>query len=370
MPGPVPSRESLPQHGEGMDSFSASELAERVSGRIEGDGGRPVDGVAAVEDARDGDLTFVVGERYARALEHASPSVVLAPEGLGLPDDDVTVIRVSNPRAAFGELVRLFRPEERRDGGIHPTAVVQSGAELGAGVSLGAYAVVESGAAVGEGTRVGSHTVVHGGARVGRQCDIHDGCSLLGCVRMGDGVRVLSGARLGTEGYGYAEEHDGAVRFPQVGRCVIGDEVEVGANVTIDRGALRDTVVGARTKIDNLVHIGHNVRIGEDCMIVAQVGVAGSVEIGDRVQLGGQAGIAGHLTIGDGARVAARAGVIGDVPPGATYSGYPARPHRESMRASAETFRIRELRSRVRELEGIVAELDGEPAGSEGGAEG
>lgn len=342
-----------------MDSITASELAQRVEGRVEGEDGRRVDGVAAVEDATEGDLTFVVGEPYARALERSSPSVVLAPEGLRLPDDDLTVIRVADPRVAFGRLVRLFRPEEDREEGIDATAVVRPGAELGPEVSVGAYAVVQAGAEVGRGTHVGAHTVVHGGARVGRDCEIHDGCSVRGCVRMGDRVRVLSGARLGTEGFGYAGEGEAAERFPQVGRCVIGDDVEVGANVTIDRGALRDTVVGARTKIDNLVHIGHNVRIGEDCMIVAQVGVAGSVDVGDEVQLGGQAGVAGHLTIGDGARVAAQAGVIGDVPAGATYSGYPARPHREAMRASAETFRLRELRSRVRELEDVVRDLEG-----------
>jgi UDP-3-O-[3-hydroxymyristoyl] glucosamine N-acyltransferase len=343
-----------------MDSITASELAERVDGRLEGDGGRRVDGVAAVEDAAEGDLTFVVAERYARALARSSPSVVLAPEDLELPDGHGTVIRVSDPRSAFGRLVRLFRPEREREEGIAPSAVIRPGAELGAEVSVGAHAVVEAGAAVGDGSHVGAHTVVHGGARVGRDCEIHDGCTIHGCVRMGDRVRVLSGARLGTEGFGWAGEADAAERFPQVGRCVIGDDVEVGANVTVDRGALRDTVVGARTKIDNLVHVGHNVRIGEDCMIVAQVGVAGSVEVGDRVQIGGQAGVAGHLTIGDGARVAARAGVIWDVPAGATYSGYPARPHREAMRASAETFRLRELRSRVRELEDVVRELEDE----------
>ncbi|MFW6192849.1 MAG: UDP-3-O-(3-hydroxymyristoyl)glucosamine N-acyltransferase [Gemmatimonadota bacterium] len=349
-----------------MDGFTASELAERVSGRVEGDGGRTVHGVAAVEDAGEGDLTFVVGEPYARALERSSPSVVLAPAEVPLPAGDATVIRVEDPRAAFGRLVRLFRPEEDREPGIDPTAVIRPGAEVGEGVSVGAYAVVQPGAEVGRGSHVGSHTVVHGGARVGRDCEIHDGCTVRGCVRMGDRVRVLSGARLGTEGFGYAGDGEDALRFPQVGRCVIGDDVEVGANVTVDRGALRDTVVGARTKIDNLVHIGHNVRIGEDCMIVAQVGVAGSVEVGDGVQLGGQAGIAGHLTIGDGARIAARAGVIGDVPAGATYSGYPARPHAEAMRASAETYRLRELRARVRELEDAVRALEGDGDGRRG----
>lgn len=353
-----------------MDSFTATELAEHVGGRVEGDGSRTVDGVAAVEDAGSGDLTFVAAKRFARALEASSPSVVVAPDELSLSAGDATVIRVSNPRAAFGDLVRLFRPGEERNGGIDPTAVVRPDARLEEDVSVGPHAVVEAGAEVGEGTRIGAHTMVHRGARIGRSCEIQDGCTIHGNVRMGDGVTVLSGARLGTDGYGYADEECGAVRFPQVGRCVIRDEVEVGANVTIDRGALRDTVVGARTKVDNLVHIGHNVRIGEDCMIVAQVGIAGSVEIGDGVRFGGQAGVAGHLTIGEGARIAARAGVIGDVPPGATYSGYPARPHREALRANAEMFRLDELRGRVRELEETLRDLGRDRCGDDGGTRG
>ncbi len=256
----------------------------------------------------------------------------------------------------------LFRAEPEPASGVAPTAVVEPGARLGDDVSLGPYAVVERHAVVGAGTRIGAHTFVASGARIGASCVIGNGCSILGAVRMGDGVRVLTGSRLGTEGFGYAEEHGDPVRFPQVGRLVIGDAVEIGANVTIDRGALADTVVGAGTKIDNLVHVGHNVRIGENCMIVAQVGIAGSVEVGDGVQLGGQAGIAGHLSIGDGARIGAQAGVIGDVPEGATYSGYPARPHGRSMRASAALLRLPDLLSRVDELEERLAALDDEPA--------
>lgn len=318
-----------------------------------------------MERAGPEDLTFVVDESYAQILGESTPGAALVPEDLDVPEVEAALIRVSRPQAAFGRLVRLFHPEPERRTGIAPTAVVEPGARLGEDVALGPYAVVEAGAEVGEGTRVGSHTVVGRGARVGQACVIESSCSILGPVRMGDRVRVLSGARLGTEGFGYAEETGGAVHIPQVGGVRIGDDVEIGANVTVDRGALGDTVIGARTKIDNLVHIGHNVRIGEDCMIVAQVGIAGSSEIGHRVQLGGQAGIAGHLTIGDGARVAAQAGVIGDVPSGATYSGYPARPHSDAMRASAALFRLPDVLRRLRELEArTMAEVDGSGEGS------
>lgn len=317
-----------------------------------------------MDRAGAGDLTFVVSERYARILGETSPGAALVPEELDVPAVDTALIRVANPQAAFGKLVRLFHPEPEPRTGIAATAVVEPGARLGEDVVLGPYTVVESGAEVGAGTRIGSHSVVGSGARLGEACAIESSCSILGPVRMGDRVRVLSGARLGTEGFGYAEDGEGAVHIPQVGHVRIGDDVEIGANVTVDRGALGDTVIGARTKIDNLVHIGHNVRVGEDCMIVAQVGIAGSSEIGRGVQLAGQAGIAGHLAIGDGARVAAQAGVIGDVPAGATYSGYPARPHAEAMRASAALFRLPDALRRLRELEARLEEKVGEGEGA------
>lgn len=319
--------------------------------------------VAPVERAGPGHLTFVVDARYAEVLAERAPAAVLLPPEIGVPDSGAALIRVDDPRLAFSRLVPLFRSEPRPVEGIDPTAIVRPGATLGEDVALGPWTVVERHAVVGAGTRVGPHTLVGPGARIGESCVIGSSCSILGSVRMGNRVRVLDGARLGTEGFGYAEEHGGAVRFPQVGRLLIGDEVEIGANVTIDRGALADTVVGTGTKIDNLVHIGHNVRVGEHCMIVAQVGIAGSVEIGDGVQLGGQAGIAGHLSIGDGARIGAQAGVIGDVPPEATYSGYPARPHRQAMRASAALLRLPELRSRVSKLAERIADLEREEEG-------
>ena len=336
--------------GEGA-RFTVREISGAVGGDVEGEDGAVVTGVAPVEEAGPGDLTFVVDERYARALTASDASAALVPRELTLSPGGTALIRVTNPRAAFGRLTRRFHPQREPPEGVHPTAVVDPHVELAAGVSIGPHAVIREDARIGAETRIDAHTLVGAGARIGEGCEIGAGCSILGPVEMGDRVRVLTGARLGTEGFGYAEEAEGAVHFPQIGGVEIQDDVEIGANVTVDRGALGDTVIGARTKIDNLVHVGHNVRIGEDCMIVAQVGIAGSVEVGDRVQMAGQAGIAGHLTIGDGARIAAQAGVIGDVPENATYSGYPARPHGDAMRASAALFRLPDLLRRVRELE-------------------
>ena len=333
-----------------MPSFTVAELAEHVGGTVQGDGTRVVDGVAPVAEAGPGDLTYVVSGRYARALEDSAPGAVLASPDLGR-DRDHTFIHVSDPQLAFSRCLELFFPPKEREPGIHPTATLGRGVRLGAEVRVGPHAVLGDDVRVGDATTIGAFTVIGDGARIGSECAIAHHCSVLHDVRIGDRVRLHPGVRVGTDGFGYAQDSDGAVKIPQVGGCVLEDDVEVGANSTIDRGSLGDTVVGSGTKIDNLVHIGHNVEIGRNCMIVAQVGIAGSVQVGDRVSLAGQAGIAGHLRIGSGARIAAQAGVIGDVPEGASYSGYPARPHREAMKASAVLFRLPELLRRIRGLE-------------------
>jgi UDP-3-O-[3-hydroxymyristoyl] glucosamine N-acyltransferase len=347
-----------------VSRFTVRELAERVNGRVEGDPTATVTGVAPIHEAGPGDLTFVAGPRYERALAASHPTAVLVPDGFAADGHaSVTLIHVGDPHLALGRLLPLFFPESAgadAGGDIHPTAILGGDVCLGDGVVVGPYAVLEPGCSIGPRTTIAAHVHVGSGAVIGEGCVLGSGCSILGAVRMGDRVRVHTGARVGTEGYGFSDDGGRPVKIPQVGRCIIGDDVEIGANSTIDRGALGDTVVGAGTKIDNLVHIGHNVRIGENCMIVAQVGIAGSVEIGDGVQLAGQAGIAGHLSIGDGARVAAQAGVIGDVPAGATYSGYPARPHGHAMRASAALFRLPDLLKRVRRLERSTATSDAE----------
>lgn len=349
-----------------MTPFTAEQLAECVSGRVEGDASREISDVASVKDAGPEDLTFVADRRSRRALRDARPGIVLAPPDLQTGETDAVLIRVEKPQLAFARLLRMIHPEPPVEAGVHPTAVVGPGATLGEGVSVGPYTVVGPEVDVGAETRIGAHSVLEQGAVVGEGCVIGNSCSILGGVRMGTRVQVQDGVRLGTEGYGYAEEDRGPVKIPQVGGCIIENDVEIGANTTVDRGALGDTVIGAGTKIDNMVHIGHNVRIGRNCLIVAQVGIAGSVTVGPGVQLGGQAGVAGHLTIGEGARIAAKAGVIGDVPAGATYSGYPARPHAEAMRASAALFRLPELLSRVKRLE--EDRVDGSPASDAGTA--
>jgi UDP-3-O-[3-hydroxymyristoyl] glucosamine N-acyltransferase len=244
----------------------------------------------------------------------------------------------------------LYRPP-KREAGIHATARIGRGVTLGTDVAIGAYAVVGHGATLGDRTWIESHAVVGNGVVTGADVRIYPSVTLYSGTVLGDRVTVHAGARLGSDGFGYVFRNGIHDKIPHVGRCIVENDVEIGANSTIDRGSVDDTVIGAGTKIDNLVHIAHNVRIGRLTLIMAQVGIAGSARVGDGVVLAGQVGLSGHLTIGDRARLAAQAGVFGDVPAGETWSGYPARPHRQSLRASAAMLRLSEI---IKKLEKLV----------------
>ncbi len=349
-PATVPGRGRPAQESQ-MSAYTVQQLADLVAGKVEGDASRRVEGVASVDRAGPTDLTFVMNERYAQRLQTGAAGACLVTPDLQLEANGTVCIRVENPELAFSQLLGVFHPERRPDPGIHPTAIVGRGTQIGSGASIGPYVTVGSNSVIGSGSQIGPHTHIDDDVVIGQDCRIGPGCTILHDTQVGDRVRLYTGVRLGVDGFGYTPGAAGLTRIPQVGRCIIGDAVEIGANCTVDRGALGDTVIGRGTKIDNLVHVAHNVTVGDDCIIVAQVGIAGSVEIGTGAQLGGQAGIAGHLEIGPGARIGAQAGVIGDVPPGGVYSGYPARPHREALRASAGSLRVREVLLRLSELE-------------------
>ncbi|MBT8478093.1 MAG: UDP-3-O-(3-hydroxymyristoyl)glucosamine N-acyltransferase [Gemmatimonadetes bacterium] len=340
-----------------MTAFTVQQLAELVAGRVEGDASRRVDGVASVDHAGPTDVTFVVSERYAERLGMRSVGACLVDPDMKLEANGTAFIRVDSPELAFSKLLGVFHPEHKPNPGLHPTAIVGRGTRIGDGVSIGPYVTIGEDTVIGAGTQVGAHTHIDDDVVIGRDCRIGAGCTILHDTSLGDRVRIYTGVRLGVDGFGYTPGADGLTRIPQVGRCIIENDVEIGANCTVDRGALGDTVIGQGTKIDNLVHIAHNVTIGDHCIIVAQVGIAGSVNIGPGAHIGGQAGISGHLAIGRGARIAAQAGVFGDVPAGETYSGYPARPHRQALRASALTLRLPEMLRRLVHLE---RRLDGE----------
>lgn len=339
-------------------SLTVGEVAERVGGIVEGDATRMITGLAGIEDAGADDLTMVVSARWARRLADSDAGAALVPPGLDVGDAGAALVRVENPRLALAVVAPFLVAEDDEPGGISPLADVHFEAELGSGVSVGAYSVIGARVRIGASSRIGPLTIVGAGAVIGDDCIIEGSCTIDGSVRMGNRVRIQPGVRLGAAGFGYTPGPAGLVKMPQIGRCVVGDNVEIAANAVVNRGALGDTVVGAGTKIDSLVDIAHNVRIGRDCIIVAQVGIAGSSEIGDEVQLAGQVGLADHVKIGDGARIAAKSGVHGELPGGDTYFGIPARPIREVSRAVAAFPRLPELLKRVRALEAAVSDED------------
>ena len=345
-------------------SFRLKTIAENAGGRVVGDGDATVRGIAPLRDAGPDDLGLLADPRYVRDAVHSAAGALLVATALEahLAEDPRPRVVVDDPYRAMVPLLEALDPTPTYAPGVHPTAVLESGVVLGADVSVGPYAVIEAGARIGEGTRVGAHCVVGRDARLGAGCRLHPHVVVYANTVLGDRVTVHAGSRLGVDGFGYAF-HDGAyLKVPQVGRVVIGDDVEIGANTVLDRGSIGDTTVGTGTKLDNLIQIGHNTRIGNHVAMAAQCGISGSTTIEDYVQMGGQSASTGHLTIGKGTRMSPRAVPISDVEPGSTLMGYPARDQKEHMRIYAAQAKLPDLIRKVRRLEQEIARLGNAPA--------
>ncbi|MGH7587970.1 MAG: UDP-3-O-(3-hydroxymyristoyl)glucosamine N-acyltransferase [Gemmatimonadota bacterium] len=333
-----------------MPKIPLSELAGAIDARLEGDPTFEVSGIAPLERAGPNDISFLANPRYeAAALASAAGALVV---GRDFPADGRNILRCENPYLAFARAVAMLSPDPPVVAGVHPSAIVDPSASVPPSAAVGPLVVLGSGVELGEEVVIGAGSHLENGVRVGACTRLFPRVTVHRGTTIGERCVVQSGCVLGSDGFGYATDVEGAHhRVPQRGGLTIGNEVELGANVTIDRGSAGNTVIGDGCKIDNLVHIAHNVRIGRNTMIVAQVGIAGSTVIGDRVILGGQAGIIGHARIGDRARIGGQAGVIGDVPAGMEVSGYPARAHRDQMRAHALFARLPELFQRLKRLE-------------------
>ncbi len=325
------------------------ELAERLGCELLGDGEVELNGVGSLEEAGPGDLTFLAGPRYAAQLSATRASAVVVP-----PRHETPLPRLvsDNPYLTFARAVSLLRPEARPVPGVHPSAQVDPSAVLGKDVHLGALVVV------GPRVRIGARSVLHPqvilyeDATIGEDCVLHAGVQVRERCRLGDRVVVQNGAVIGADGFGFTRDGEGQHhKFPQVGTVVIEADVEIGALTTIDRAALGETRIGRGTKLDNLVQIGHSVKVGADSILCAQVGVAGSSRIGSRVTLAGQVGVADHVTIGDGVIATAQSGIPSLVEPGALVSGYPAIENRAWLKSSALFAKLPELQKRLRELE-------------------
>jgi len=299
-----------------------------------GDPQRVFRGVAPLSLATAEDVSFCDSRAYAQALAESRAGLVLTTPQLSryVPSGTLAVI-CQSANLAFGQVAALFHPPAKPTGTIHPSAVIHPGATIGEGTEIGPMAVIEAGAQIGRDCVIGPFALIGREVVLGDGCVIHHHCSVIYAV-LGKAVVLHAGARIGQEGFGFTMDAQGRfVTAPQLGSVVLGDGVEVGANSCVDRGSLGDTVLGPGTRLDNLVQLGHNVRTGRGCVLVAQVGISGSTVLGDYVSVGGQAGMAGHLSIGSKARIAAQAGIMADVAPGMEMLGSPATPKKDAMRA-------------------------------------
>jgi UDP-3-O-[3-hydroxymyristoyl] glucosamine N-acyltransferase len=330
-------------------TFTTAEIAKHLDGEVVGGTTATLTGFAPADCAKPGDLTFAENEDYFVRAEQSAATAIIADERF--KSAKKILIRVPNARIAFAKAMALFFPERTYAAGIHPTAVIAASAKVDASAHIGPHCVV------GERVKIGARAVLQAGDVVGDDCKLADDVNLFPNVtvypdtEIGQRVRIHAGTVIGSDGFGYVQDHGIHLKVPQIGNVIIGDDVEIGANVTIDRGALGPTVIGQGTKIDNLVQIAHNVEIGEGSLIISQVGISGSCKFGKYVILAGQAGFAGHLKIGDRVTVSAQSGVMTDIPDGEKWLGTPAQPDKQAKRQMIAVQRLPELLKRVAELE-------------------
>lgn len=339
---------SEPRFFPSMGGLTVGEIATLTGAepRPGTDLGRRISDIAPLDRAGAHDLSFLDSGKYAAELAatRAGACLIAARFDKDVPAR-IAVLRVDEPYRAFVMVARALFPTAQRPSSLFDGQDIAAGASvhrtarLEHDVTIDPGVVIGPGAEIGSGTIVAANAVIGPGVRIGRNCAVGAGASITHAL-IGDRVIIHAGCRIGQDGFGYLPDRDGPIKIPQTRRVIIQDDVEIGANTTIDRGGSRDTVIGEGTKIDNLVQIGHNCSIGRHCFIVSQTGVSGSVTIGDYAMLGGQVGIADHLSIGSGAKLGARSGVISDIPPGVQWGGFPARPFREWLKAEAMIGRM------------------------------
>ncbi len=329
--------------------FTAGDIAAKLGGKVLGDRTMPLTGFQAADRARAGDLTFAENRTFFERAEQSAASAIIVDKTF--TSERKVLIRVHSARIAFAKVVPLFYPEPGPPTGIHPSAIISEKAEVHPEACVGAHVIISNGA------KIGARTVLHGNNYVDENCVIGEDCSIFHNVtlyprtQIGNRVRIHAGTILGSDGFGYVQEDGKHLKVPQIGNVVVDDDVEIGANVTIDRGALGPTHIGAGTKIDNLVQIAHNVSTGENCLIVSQAGVAGSTKLGNLVTIAGQVGLAGHLRIGDNVTILGGSGVMRDIDDGGKWWGTPAQPDKKMKRQLLALQRLPDLLRRYNHFE-------------------
>ena len=334
------------------------EIAEMIGGEVQGDGEVVISGASGIKEAKEGELTFLANPKYAPLLESTKASAVVVEKGLEL-ETDKPLIRVENPSLAFSRLISLAGPPPPSfPPGVHKSAVVSEKATLGEGVSVGPFAVIEEGAVIGDRTIIRSGVYVGHETTIGRDCHLFPNVTIRERCIIGDRVIIHAGTVIGGDGFGYIAVKGVHHKIPQIGTVVIEDDVEIGSNVTIDRARFDRTIVRKGTKIDNLVQIAHNCEIGENSIIVAQVGISGSTSVGKNVILAGQVGVVGHVTIGDNTIIGAKGGVSKNIPANSFYIGIPAMENKEFKKSHAAFARLPLFVSKIKELGNKVRSLE------------
>lgn len=333
------------------------EIADFLGAEIIGDPGVVIKGVAGIKEAKEGDITFISNSKYLNYVLETKASAVIASQvikGFAKP-----IIKTRDPSLASSKIAQLFYPKKKIcNQGIHSTAILGKEVKLGKDISIGPYVVIEDNVEIGDSCIIYSGVFIGYDTTIGQDCIIYPNVSIRENTQIGDRVIIHNGTVVGSDGFGYDTVNGKHHKIPQLGSVVIEDDVEIGANVTIDRARLDKTIIGKGTKIDNLVQIAHNVVTGQNCIIVAQAGIAGSTTIGNKVTIAGQAGISGHITIGDNVTVGGQAGVVRSIPANTFVSGYPARPHKQATKINAYIQRLPHLNETITRLKKRVEKLE------------
>ncbi|MDD4955528.1 MAG: UDP-3-O-(3-hydroxymyristoyl)glucosamine N-acyltransferase [Candidatus Omnitrophica bacterium] len=340
-----------------MIKVTLGEIAKLVEGELVGDRETLITGISGIKEAKKGDITFLANPKYESLLEETQASAIITSK-LSVASSK-PLIKTENPSFAFAKVVAMFVPEAiYHPKGQSAQAFISPKAKIGKNVAVGPFAIIEDNAVVGDDTIVYGGCYIGYDTRIGKKCIIYPNVSIRERIEIGSRVIIHCGTVIGSDGFGFAKVRGVQEKIPQIGTVVVEDDVEIGANVTIDRARFDKTLIGKGTKIDNLVQIAHNVIIGENCLIVAQAGISGSTTIGKNVILAGQAGLVGHITVGDGAIAAAQAGVTKSIPPHTMVSGYPARKHDVARRVNACVQNLPQLYKHIKELEQKIEKLE------------
>jgi len=336
--------------------MKVKDIARFINGEVSGDEDLEIKGVTGLESAKCGDISFLGDSKFTCLARGSKASCIITKKVWEI--EGKTLIFAENPALAFIKVIDCFHPPKEIKSGISKLASIGENVSIGDGISIAPYVIINKGVKIGKNVKIAPFTYIGDNSVIGNDVEIKTSVTILDDTIIGNRVIIHPGAVIGSDGYAYVTENKKHYKIPQIGSVIIEDDCEIGANVTIDRASFGETIIKKGTKIDNLVQIAHNVTVGEDSLIVAQVGIAGSCKIGKNVTLAGQVGVADHLKIGDNSIVAAQGGVTKNIPPNELFSGYPARNHNQARRIYAASVKLPELLKRVRKLEKIVEEIE------------